>query len=159
MVNLRPALSGSESDNKTKDLAGIFADIGRGIGKIFRPQQNRKAETKTKNTDDPPHGASTFAEIYANNEAQTVIEKNLGYFPSGSIIVREKWDVETGGEVQSVIAMVKREPGFSRETGDWEFFAFEAKDFRLKRRETKGDCAACHMLAKTDDWVFRKHLK
>ena len=105
------------------------------------------------------HGVSTFAEIYANTEAQKIIENNLTRFPIGSIIVREKWDVETGGEAQSVIAMVKREPGFSKDTDDWEFFAFAAKDLRLKRRETKGDCAACHAQAKSDDWVFRRHLK
>lgn len=55
--------------------------------------------------------------------------------------------------------MVKREKGFSRKTGDWEFFTFNGADLKIQKRETKGDCAKCHIQAEKTDWVFRDYLK
>ncbi len=105
------------------------------------------------------HGVLTFAVIYANDLAKQVIEKENTYFPVGSIIVREKRETATSETPQSIIAMVKRERGFSKETNDWEFFAFEAKDFQLRKRETTGDCATCHINASKTDWVFLDKIK
>jgi len=55
--------------------------------------------------------------------------------------------------------MVKRENGFSRKTNDWEFIVLGGADLKMQKRETKGDCAACHSRAEKTDWVFRDYLK
>ncbi len=55
--------------------------------------------------------------------------------------------------------MVKRENGFSRKTNDWEFIVLGGADLKMQKRETKGDCAACHSRAEKTDWVFRDDLK
>lgn len=137
-------------------MAGIVSDIGKGLWKALRPAQ--KTETKIETTD-VSHGVLTFAVIYANDLAKMVIEKEIANFPVGSIIVREKRETATSETPQSVIAMVKRERGFSKETNDWEFFSFEAKDFKLRKRETTGDCAKCHIQAEKTDWIFRDYLR
>lgn len=124
--------------------------------KALKPAQ--KAETKIETTD-LSHGVFTFAVIYANDLANLIIEKDLTSFPTGSIIVREKRETAASEAAQSVITMVKREPGFSKETDDWEFFAFDANDMKLKSRETAGSCATCHIKAEKTDWVFRDYLK
>lgn len=101
-----------------------------------------------------PH-TSTFGVVFANDLAKTEIEKEKPAFPAGSIIVREKNLSADSLTPETVIAMVKREKGFSKETGDWEFFVFDGADLKLQKRETKGDCAGCHIRAKESDWVFR----
>jgi len=77
-------------------------------------------------------------------------------FPVGSIIIREKRS-RSSTEPEKVIAMVKRESGFSSLTADWEFFAFEGAKFKLRSRETVGNCATCHVYAESD-WAFRSYI-
>lgn len=103
--------------------------------------------------------AFTFGVVYANDLAKLEIEKEKPSFPVGSIIVREKNATATSELPQTVIAMVKREKGFSTETGDWEFFTFDGADLKMQKRETKSDCAKCHVNAEKTDWVFRDYLK
>ena len=116
-----------------------------------------KVETKAV-TETDSHGFS-YGVVYANEPARAEIEKPNPQFPVGSIIVREKLETATSTTPQIVIAMVKREKGFSAETGDWEFFAFDGADFKLQKRETKSDCSACHIKAEKTDWVFADYLK
>lgn len=97
--------------------------------------------------------------VYANDLAKVEFEKETPDFPTGSIIVREKNALPTSAVPETVIAMVKREKGFSAETGDWEFFVFNGADLKIEKRETKGDCAACHSRAGKSDWVFRDYLR
>lgn len=97
--------------------------------------------------------------VYANDLAKYELAKENPLFPVGSIIVREKNLAIDSPMPETVIAMVKREKGFSRETGDWEFFVFSGADLKMQRRETKSDCAACHVKAEKSDWVFRDYLK
>jgi hypothetical protein len=101
----------------------------------------------------------SFGMVYANDLAKAEMDKENPQFPVGAIIVREKNETATSEMPQTVIAMVKREKGFSAATGDWEFFVFNGADFKLNSRETTGNCAACHIQAEKTDWVFRDYLK
>lgn len=101
----------------------------------------------------------TFGVVYANDLAKAEIKRENPNFPIGSIIVREKNASATSETPETVIAMVKRESGFNKETNDWEFFVFDGADLKMQKRETKGDCAACHIRAEKSDWVFRDYLK
>jgi hypothetical protein len=115
-------------------------------------------ELLKKVSNETPHNF-TFGEVYANDLAKNEIEKDTPNFPLGSIIVREKNLTSTSETPETVIAMVKREKGFSEKTGDWEFFVFDGKDLQMQKRETVGNCSACHSNAKESDWVFRDYLK
>jgi Cytochrome P460 len=108
-----------------------------------------------------PHSfaGTTFAKVYANELANSQIEKINPIFPVGSIIAREKLASEKDETPKFVAVMVKREKGFSKKTGDWEYFTFEGKDLSLLARETKSDCSKCHVSAKETDFVFRTYLK
>lgn len=108
---------------------------------------------------DSVHGQFTFGVVYANDLAKSEIEKETPVFPVGSIIVREKNATMTSETPETIIAMVKREKGFSKKTGDWEFFTFSGADLKMQRRETKSDCSKCHIQAEKTDWVFRSYLK
>lgn len=102
---------------------------------------------------------STFGVVYVNDLAKTEIEKENPQFPAGAIIVREKNASQESLKPETVIAMIKREKGFSPKTNDWEFFVFNGADLKLQKRETRGDCAKCHLQAEKTDWVFRDYLK
>ena len=91
--------------------------------------------------------------------AKAEIEKDIPQFPVGSIIVREKNSEANSVSPETVIAMVKREKGFNKKSGDWEFFTFNGADLKMQKRETVGECAKCHMQAEKTDWVFRDYLK
>ncbi len=118
---------------------------------VNKPKKKPKNPHKTED--------STFGEVYANDLAKTELEKKKPKFPVGSIIVREKNLTETSKKPEILIAMIKREKGFSKKTGDWEFLVFNGKDLQMQKRETKGNCADCHSKTKKTDWVFRHYLK
>lgn len=122
------------------------------------PRRESQSRTK-KETTSHSEFATSFGEVYVNDLAKTEIEKENPNFPVGAMIVREKNKTATSETPQTVIAMVKREKGFSRKTGDWEFFTFNGSDLKMQTRETKGECAKCHAQAEKTDWVFRNYLK
>jgi hypothetical protein len=101
---------------------------------------------------------TSFGEVFANEKAVRQIFNRQPLYPVGSIIGREKHDERIGHKPEKVIAMVKRENGFSPETGDWEFLMFDGQTLSLTMRETVGSCAACHAQAKQTDWSFRSYL-
>ena len=164
------------SGSGDKDLVQLISQFGKGVKKLFTSSKNSPKQTNTETTENSSKGVKFsdllkispnissdhkffFGVVYANDLAKAEIEKENSKFPVGSIIVREKNESETSQTPLSVIAMVKREKGFSKNSGDWEFFTFNGADLKMQKRETKGDCATCHIQAEKTDWVFRDYLK
>ena len=119
----------------------------------------QSSETRSEKPKPQENDGFSFGVVYANDLAKAEIEKDKPVFPEGSIIVREKRAKAEDETPQVIIAMVKREKGFSKKTNDWEFFVFNGADLKVERRETKGNCSACHAQADKTDWVFRDYLK
>lgn len=117
----------------------------------------RSADKTQKN----PHQNSvlSFARVFANELALAEINRDEPRFAAGSIIVREKLVQESNATPEVVTVMVKREKGFSRKTGDWEFFVLDGALREVEKRETAGACAKCHTQAEKTDWVFKTYLK
>lgn len=101
----------------------------------------------------------SFGHVYANEKALSQIFSEKPIYPAGSIIVRERFISTEGQGPNTVIAMVKRENGFSPETGDWEFLVFDGPSLGVQSRETVGSCATCHLGSKATDWVFRSYIE
>jgi hypothetical protein len=116
-----------------------------------------KEEKEPKN----PHekGNTTFARYYANELAQGEIYKDAPKFPVGSMIVREKLLNAEDTKPELVTVMVKREKGFSKKTGDWEYLIVEGDLGKIKQREKTGSCSKCHSSAEQTDFVFKTYLK
>jgi hypothetical protein len=126
-----------------------------------------------KSIDQRSHGevfAGSLGVVYANALAFGEFSKEDPAYPVGSIIVREKHPQQTPSPIagkdfieqlnkpEIVIAMVKREKGFSEITGDWEFFQFDGSSMNLTKRAASGNCADCHRQVRDNDWVFRTYL-
>ena len=97
--------------------------------------------------------------MYANDLAAPEVSKSAPKFPAGSILVRERLVEPTSAIPTAVIAMLKRQPGFSKATGDWEFLMMNGADKKLISRQTTGSCSECHTKAQKTDWVFIDQLK
>lgn len=119
---------------------------------MFR--SGKKADSAVAKVADWEHSGFTMGFVYANELARNQIEEPNPRFPAGSIIVRERFDSITATKPSVVIAMVKRERGFSKDTGDWEFLVLNGADLELRSRETTGRCAECHAGARRTDWIF-----
>lgn len=139
--------------SEKNDLVNYFSKLGKAVKNGFKKLRNNKNYNSTE------HSLFSYGFVYANDLAKAEIEKEKPKFPVGSIIVREKHKTEKSEMPELVIAMVKREKGFSKKTGDWEFLVFSGKDLQMQKRETVGNCATCHSNAKKTDWVFREYLK
>jgi len=70
-------------------------------------------------------------------------------FPVGSLLVEVHRDPSAGGPI---FAMVKRDPGFFPEGGDWEYVVTDSEGW-IEDRGAMALCARCHAEAKAD-WVF-----
>lgn len=122
---------------------------------------NERIFEKDEKEPSNPHekGVTTFARYYANELAQGVIYQTTPKFPTGSIIVREKLVTADATSPELVTVMVKREKGFSRKTGDWEYLVVEGSLGKISRREKVGSCSKCHANAVQTDFVFKSYLK
>ena len=108
-----------------------------------------------------PHekGDRTFTRVFANESASAEIYKDAPKFPVGAIIVREKLLNAEDTKPELVTVMVKREKGFSKKTGDWEYLVVEGGLDKIKQREKVGSCSKCHANAESTDFVFKTYLK
>jgi hypothetical protein len=77
--------------------------------------------------------------------------------PVGATIVKEKYWNETG-KPTAWTAMIKREPGYDAEHGDWEYLYVELGDKSEVTRGKIKSCVQCHSIAKEKDYLFRTYL-
>ena len=100
--------------------------------------------------------------VFANELA---VNSTTGDYPEGAILVKEIVTYEGGSrqfaEVDGLLAMVKREPGFSESSRDWEWFAIAPDFSTIEKRGpdvNNGGCSACHTLTDNEpgarDFVF-----
>lgn len=75
-------------------------------------------------------------------------------FPVGSVIVREKFAKRDDAQPQLLAVMVKRSAGFNPKRGDWEYLIVDGGLTKIRERQTKGSCSACHAQQKDRDFVF-----
>ena len=50
--------------------------------------------------------------------------------------------------------MVKRAQGFNPKGGDWEYLITDGALTRIRERQKKGSCSACHSQQESRDFVF-----
>ena len=79
--------------------------------------------------------------------------------PVGTTVVKEKHtDMLAKEPVAEYGAMVKREPGYDPEHGDWEYVYVVLKPQKNVTRGRLASCVKCHAHAKDQDYLFRTYL-
>jgi hypothetical protein len=78
--------------------------------------------------------------------------------PIGAVVIKEKYaDLSATGAMHGYAMMVKREPGYDPEGGDWEYAYVSKSPERTVVRGRLAQCAGCHASAKDRDFLFRAY--
>lgn len=111
---------------------------------------------------DSEHGRERYLQDWANELAVSGIARGgQPPFAVGSVIVKEKYvPGATPGALDLVALgfMIKREPGFSPDHGDWNFAYWEPELGVVSTAEQSSYCGSCHAGAANKDFVFIKGL-
>ena len=79
--------------------------------------------------------------------------------PTGAMVVKEKYsDGLALGPLQEYAIMIKRQPGYDSDGGDWEYAYVTLVPARSVVRGRLGACADCHSNANDRDYLFRPYL-
>jgi hypothetical protein len=100
-----------------------------------------------------PHAGVPVA-VFANLAAATVLtNKTKSGFSKGSVIVKVKY-LDGLEEPSELGVMLKREPGYDGEGGDWEYTFVRLKPASLINRGRIENCRNCHRKQKDHDFIF-----
>jgi len=103
-----------------------------------------------------PH-YSKYAHVYVSAKGAPVMQATSGVFPEGTIILKEKFNDQEGKHTELFTGMVKREPGYNAECGDWEFFILPADGKKIFSRGKLQNCMDCHVEYKASDFVTKNY--
>jgi hypothetical protein len=97
--------------------------------------------------------------VYANPTAFAAVRsEDTKVMPVGSVIVKEKWRNKQDARPDAYAAMIKREPGYDAENGDWEYVYASSNAEEKVQRGRIEKCVTCHRTAANKDYLFRTYL-
>lgn len=107
-----------------------------------------------------PH-ASTAITVYVNQVGtESMLSESAATFPVGSIIVKQKFDPNHEPDKPLLYTvMIKHEPGYNPDAGDWEFEVISGDGSEVQARGALANCIACHTPQKANDFVFRTYVE
>jgi hypothetical protein len=101
-----------------------------------------------------PHGGA-WVMTKSNPIAEAALSRpGKRVFPVGSMLIKEKFDRQSGGKPTLFTGMVKREKGFAPKVGDWEFFVVNLAKKRFVERGKMESCVGCHQTVANEGYVF-----
>jgi hypothetical protein len=121
------------------------------------------AEVRTQEAERRDRGPHAEAAIEVRVSPESLDRFKAGQpVPVGTAVIKLKYPLSLPGEQPSAIgAMIKREPGYYPDGGDWEYYYAERRP-ATEREAVRGKletCAECHRQAKATDFLFRTYLK
>jgi len=114
-----------------------------------------------------PHVPRYFT-VYVNETGRKAFfAKDDATFPSGSVIVKEKYPAirrahgaysapDFSATPELLTVMIKHDPGYDKANGDWEFFACDGNGNPM--RGSVKHCQACHQRTASPTHVFRYYV-
>jgi len=120
-----------------------------------------QTELKAREAERKRHGPHYKPSIVVRTNAEAIGAFKAGDapLPVGTIIIKEKHnDLLAKGPPADFGAMVKREPGYDPEHGDWEYLYVVSKPEKTVTRGKLESCIDCHSHAKDKDYLFRTYL-
>jgi hypothetical protein len=97
-----------------------------------------------------PH-AERYLRVFHNPTASLVGGDSDAKYPVGSIIAKEKLADPYARRAEAVAFMIKHAPGYSAESGDWEF-----RYYPEPRGADYASCVECHRTGTSRDYVFSR---
>ena len=105
-----------------------------------------------------PH-RDKFITVYVNDVGRhAMMREKVPRFPQGSVIVKEKLPSRDSSAPELLTVMIKRDPGYNPQNGDWEYVALDGSGKSVQARGRLESCQACHMMVKDTDYISRNYL-
>jgi hypothetical protein len=98
--------------------------------------------------------------VRTNPEALDAFLAKQSPMPVGTIVLKEKHTTVSATDAANEFgAMIKREPGYDPENGDWEYVFGTISPKVAVERGKLANCIACHSAyAKERDYLFRSYV-
>jgi hypothetical protein len=98
--------------------------------------------------------------VRTNPEALDAFMAKQSPMPVGTIVLKEKHTTVSATDAPNEFgAMIKREPGYDPENGDWEYVFGTISPKVTVERGKLANCIACHSAyAKENDYLFRSYV-
>jgi hypothetical protein len=114
-----------------------------------KDQAKRDAEAKRHG----PHAELTI--MLRISPGQETAYREGKRLPVGTTVIKEKREEATSPKLHAYAVMIKREPGYFPEGGDWEYGFVSLEGKRVETRGRLDHCAQCHAMTKSTDYLFR----
>jgi hypothetical protein len=100
-----------------------------------------------------------YISVFVNSEGrEAMMTRQQPRFPIGSMIVKEKLGSRDSTDPELLTAMIKREPGYNPEGGDWEYLVLDGTASKIVERGKLTQCSSCHRPYEYNDFVTRTYL-
>ncbi len=126
------------------------------------PPVNNKIQVGPSPNEWRGHHPSTlgkYIRVLVNDKGKTAMFAKNPQFPVGSVVVKEKLPDAKSHTPELLTVMIKREAGFDRAKGDWEYLVADGKGQKAFERGKLQNCQACHLARPNSDYVFRDYMK
>jgi hypothetical protein len=124
---------------------------------VMKSAENLWAETGGEKRHGPHFKHSIVVRI--NPEAAEEFKTLGAPLPVGTVVVKEKHtEVLAETPPNEYGAMIKHEPGYDPQHGDWEYLYVVRQPEKVTRGKLQS-CINCHEHAKSRDYTFRTYLK
>ena len=105
-----------------------------------------------------PH-TNKYVSVFVNPVGrEQMMTKRSPKFPVGTMIVKEKHGSLDSTKPEVLTAMIKRQPGYNPESGDWEYLVLDGAATTIVEQGKLTRCSGCHQLYKSSDFITRTYL-
>jgi len=128
-----PPGGGGGNDNSAPTVDPVFAADYRTTYRLVRDCRNSSAHPATMR-------------VYVNEVGADAYEAEANPLPEGTIVVKEEFggtDCDDDGQILSWVAMLKREPGYDADDGDWQWQRVLSPNRGVFTND-KSSCISCH---------------
>jgi len=106
-----------------------------------------------------PHAKDKYITVYVNDVGKhAMLEEQTPHFPQGSVVIKEKLTTAKSTTPELLTVMIKREPGYNPESGDWEYMVVDGTGKKVQERGKLENCQSCHLREQDTDYVSRSYL-
>jgi cytochrome P460 len=105
-----------------------------------------------------PH-LNKYVSVFVNPLGrEQMLTRRSPKYPVGSMIVKEKLGSADSTTPEVLTAMIKRDPGYNPENGDWEYLVLDGTASTILERGKLTRCSGCHTQYQHRDFITRTYL-
>ncbi|HKR13963.1 MAG TPA: cytochrome P460 family protein [Pyrinomonadaceae bacterium] len=109
--------------------------------------------------EEPSPHLNKYISVFVNPVGrEQMMTRRKPKFPVGTMIVKEKHGSADSTKPELLTAMIKRQPGYNPESGDWEYLLLDGAASKIVEQGKLTQCSGCHRPYEYSDFVTRTYL-